>query len=307
MRKLLFVFALFCWCGIQAKEVFVKGQLAGGIKVSKATPLPAKRCSIYFMPQGGSAKTIASPYSNSLAPDFIANFNVTGTTEFVLLTFESPGYEIYTKHVQIRESGGKFIAEIGTITLTAHPAPTVENVILTKNSATQSLTYQIYLANPTDQSYTFKQLKIRMYVKHDFSSAGLSNLNTADLQYKIDDVLTLYPTGKVKGTSTESHNPDYDVPMVGKIEFYKNQGLIMIELALSTHIKMVQKGDNYVQIELPKEMKVISDEKLVDDPLFNGNKITTVNFTLNTMKKTFLELISIHENVPTILYEKKHS
>lgn len=306
IRSILLVLTLLYWHCVQAKEVFIKGKLADGITVSKASPLPAKRCSIHFMELGGSTKKITSPYSNSLEPGLIAKFDVSGTTEFVFLTFESPGYEIYTKQLQIQKLGEKFIADIGTIKLIAHPAPKVEEIILSKNNTTQSINYQIYLTNPTDQRYTFKQLKIRMYVKHDFSSAGLSNSYMADLRYKIDDVLTVFPTGKVKGTTTESHNPDYDVPMVGKIEFYKNQGLIMIELTISTYIKMVQQGDNYVQIELPKEMKIISDEPLVDDPLFKGNKITTVNFTLNTMKKTILELISTHENVPTILYEEKH-
>jgi hypothetical protein len=308
MKKLAVLFSILICFTIQAKEVYLKGRIANDIRVSAASPLPQNRCTIYCNEVGNDSRTAAKPYVSEFDPEFIARITVSASTEFVLLEIESPGYNIYTKHVSVVNSGDRYIADIGVITLVKDPeCPFVEDVILSKNSNTQCLNYKIYLKNPTNKEHTFKNLKIKLYVKHDFSSAGLSSSNDADLKYKIDDRLYLHPAGKVVTSSSELVNdPDYEVPVKGHMEFFKNKGLIMIELNISTHIRLTEQGDNYVQIELPKKMKIDSSNPLVDDPMFEDGNLSVISFTMNNMSKTILEFKSTEEKTPTISYEKKH-
>jgi hypothetical protein len=307
MKQLLLLLALFSCSCLQAKDVFVRGSIADGIRVSSAFPLPENRCGITFRPVGGSAKTKAQAYSNSLEPAYIARFTVAGNVEQVTLWFEAPGYETESRTRPIVKAGDKYIVDVGTIKLIAEPGPKITNVVLSRNASTQALAYRIYLDNPTDEKHTFTELKIRIAVKHNFSSAGLSDNKSDDLHYRIDDVMYVNAVGATAGTVALGNDPNFEVDMNGKIEFRKTQGLIIIELRVEMNLSMVQQGENSILIELPKQIKILANEPLADDPLFVGDKLTTVNFTTSTLKSTYFELKPADENKRSIQFTKQHS
>lgn len=306
MKTLSFLIPLFFLMSfLQAKSVFIKADLPGQVKVIGKYPCPIDRCNILARSAGQSDFNRARVHNSVLNPEYVAKVNVKENAQFLFIVIESPGYKKWSKNVEIQKKENKYFVDLGSIRLSSVPTPHIENIILSRHSATDAINYQIYLENPTDKKYTFQAMKVSVFIDHDFTSAGFDK-NTANLIYQLNDELY------VNGSSTKLsgrelvNNPDYLVPFKGAISFYENKDLIELKVEVPSKIDLPGTGSNYIQFELPKEIRIINQSNLEDHPMFDGRSLETLYFQLDNIQKTIIELKSTDDEIPTIAYQKNH-
>lgn len=298
------ILAIFSLGFLHAKTVYVKADLPNGVRVTSKYPCPEKKCHILVAPVGSIQFKRAKSYVNQLSPKFVAKLMVAEDCDFVNVKIEAPGYRIHKSSRPIVKTGDKYVVDLSAVQLEGIVLPKISNVILSRHTQTGSLKYQIWLSNPTDGDYTFTQLELLLAINYDFGSAGITGSNVSDLTYQLKDDLHITSRGATIDVVELQNNPEYLVSCVGDINFFKNRGVIEIQIGIETNLTIASGESSSIQLELPPKINLIDFNNEVNLAFLKSAELEVLKLDLERVKYTVIKLKSAENDIPKIVYKK---